>query len=160
VALERSDPETLKNLYIPLWLLAGGVTVGVIAAFIREGYDVRAALTRVGMELILGTIFLLAGILVAAKVRGINLGNFWIAVFKVAAISVAPSALLAMCMPFLNHIPFGGWIGWIGAFAFYFALLGVLFDLDQSDTWYCVIVIVIVKGLLLFLMAWGIGKWL
>jgi len=153
----KSDPETLKNLTIPLWLLAAGVPIEIIAAFIRER-DLRAALTRVALELFLGTSVMLAGILAAAKLRRIDLGQFWIAVFKLAAISVAPSALLSIFSPFLNHIPFGGIIGWVGAFAFYFALLGVLFDLDESDTWYCVFVIFIVNVAVYFLLLWWMAR--
>src|SRR5207302_1026833 len=127
--------------------------------FIREGHDVRAALLRVAIELFLGTTIMLAGILAAAKLRRINLGSFWIAVFKLSAISVAPSALVAIFTPFLNYIPFGGIIGWIGQFIFYFALLGVLFDLDESDTWYCVAVILFVRVAAYFFLAWAINRW-
>src|SRR4051812_40205452 len=52
-ALAKSDPDILKNQTIPLWLLAVGVVVEIIAAFIREAHDVRAALLRVAIELFL-----------------------------------------------------------------------------------------------------------
>ena len=45
----------------------------------------------------------------------------------------------------LRFIPFGGLFGWIGEFILYFALLGALFDLDESDTWYFVWVVFLVK---------------
>src|SRR5207249_2030428 len=73
--------------------------------------------------------------------RAIALGPFWVAVFKLAAVSVAPGATVALLTPALNFIPLGAILGWIGEFALYFALLGVFFDLDESDTWYCVCVI-------------------
>src|SRR5688500_5198978 len=31
----RSDPDTIKNLYMPLWLLGGGIVIEVAAALIR-----------------------------------------------------------------------------------------------------------------------------
>jgi hypothetical protein len=39
-------------------------------------------------------------------------------------------------------------------FVLYFALLGALFDLDQSDTWYCVIIIFLVYLGVYFLLLW------
>jgi hypothetical protein len=153
----KAEPETIKNLYMPLWLLAGGVVIEVVAALLRQG-RLERALIEVAIEIIFGTAIMLAGILLAAKFRGIDLGRFWTAVFKLSAISVAPSALGALASPLLNVIPFGGLIGWIGEFVLYFALLGALFDLDESDTWYCVFVIFLVRLGVYFLMLWGLGR--
>src|SRR5207248_5235114 len=105
-------PETIKNLYMPLWLLAGGVVIEVVAALLREG-SLQRALIYVAVEILFGTIVMLAGILLAAKLRGIDVGQFWIAVFKLSAISVAPSALGDLVSPVLRIIPFGGILGWI-----------------------------------------------
>lgn len=151
----RAEPETIRDLYLPLWLLGGGVLVEVIAAVIRER-QFAAALIHVGVELSVGTTLMLAGILLAAWLRNIDLGRSWVAVFKLAAISVAPAAAVSLVTPLLNFIPLGGLIGWAGAFVFYFALLGALFDLDQSDTWYCVCVIFLVRLAVYFLLL-GIG---
>ena len=140
----KAEPETIKNLYMPLWLLAGGVIVEVVAALLRQG-SLNRALIYVAVEIVFGTIVMLAGILLAAKLRAIDLGQFWTAVFKLSAISVAPSALGDLASPVLRFIPFGGLFGWIGEFILYFALLGALFDLDESDTWYCVFVIFLVR---------------
>jgi hypothetical protein len=43
-------------------------------------------------------------------------------------------------------------LGWAGEFVLYFALLGALFDLDQGDTWYCVLVIFLVRVAVFFTM--------
>jgi hypothetical protein len=145
------DPETIKNLHFPLWLLGAGVAVQVVGAWIRyRQFDI--ALTSVGLGLILGTALMLAGILLAARFRGIDLGNFWTAVLKLAAISVAPGALVLICAPALHFIPLGFLIGWAIEFVLYFALLGALFDLDESDTWYCVWVIFLVRLAVYFAM--------
>ncbi len=140
----RADTETVKNLYMPLWLLGGGVVIEVIAGFLRTN-DSTHAVIYVGIELILGTLIMLIGIFLAAKIRGIQLGNFWTAVLKLAAISIAPSALIDLAGSILRFIPFGFLLGWAAEFIFYFALLGALFDLEESDTWYCVIVIFAVR---------------
>jgi hypothetical protein len=149
----KAEPETIKNLYMPLWLLAGGVVIEVVAALLRQG-SLDRALIYVAVEILFGTIVMLAGILLAAKFRGIDLGQFWTAVFKLSAISVAPSALGDLASPVLRIIPFGGILGWIGEFILYFALLGALLDLDESDTWYCVFVIFLVRLGVYFSMFW------
>ena len=147
----KSDPETIKNFYMPLWLLSGGIAVEVIAAFLVQG-SLGEALTYVGINLILGTVLMLVGILLAARLRQIDLGQFWTAVFKLAAIAVAPSAAWTIIAPITSFIPLGWIIGWIITFALYFALLGALFDLDESDTWYCICVIFLVRLSVYFLL--------
>jgi hypothetical protein len=158
-ALGKSDPETIKNLYMPLWLLGGGVVINVVAALFRERGNLSAALITVGIQMTFGTVLMTLGLLLAAKPRGIALGRLPIALLKIAAISVAPAALVALFSPVLDHIPLGGLVGWLGEFVFYFALLGVFFDLDQSDTWYCVFVIFVIHVAVYFLLMWGLGKW-
>jgi hypothetical protein len=154
----QSDPETLKNLHMPMWLLGGGVAIEVVAALLAQRGGIVAALATVAAQLIVGTVFMLIGILWAVKFRGIALGPFWIAVFKIAAISVAPAAPVAIFTPFLNHLPLGGLIGLAAEFVLCFALLGVLFDLDQSDTWYCVCVIFIAHLAVYFSLEWAMRK--
>jgi hypothetical protein len=139
-----AEPETIKNFYMPVWLLWGGIVVETAAAFLRRG-NTQVALAGLGIGLVAGTALMLIGVLIAARIRQINLGTFWTAVFKLAAISVGPGAIVTLLSPLLNHIPLGGLIGWVGEFVLYFALLGALFDLDQDDTWYCIVVIFLVK---------------
>jgi hypothetical protein len=152
-----AELETIKNLYMPMWLLGGGVAIEVVAAFVRLR-RLDLALQHVGLGMILSTVVMLAGMLLAARVRGIDLGNFWTAVFKLSAVSIAPWAVLTLFTPVLNVIPFGGLIGWVLGFAFYFALLGALFDLDQEDTWYCVCVIFLIRLGVYFLFLWAPWK--
>jgi hypothetical protein len=140
-----ADPETIKNLYMPMWLLGGGVVIEIAAAFLHGG-GAADAMLDVGIELILGTAVMLAGILLAAKLRHIDLGRFWIAAFKLSAIAVAPAAVGDLVWPILRFIPLvGGLIGFAVEFVLYFALLGALFDLEESDTWFCVWVIFLVR---------------
>lgn len=154
-------PDKTKDLYMPLWLIGGSTAVefGVVAF---AAWNVRGAffMTAAGMtaQLVLGTFFMLVGVLIAARVRGLNLGPFGVAVLKLAAISVAPGALMTFMGIFLNHLPLiGPLINWVIGFCMYFALIGALFDLDQSDTWYCVCVIFLVKLVTFFAVAFGIG---
>ena len=150
-ARKEFDERTLKDLHLPLVLLCGGIVIEVIAAFVRAR-NFGPAMRHVGIDLIVGTGLMLAGILVAARFRGIELGRFWTVVLKLAAITVAPSALARLATPVLNFVPLGWLVGFVGEFVFYFALLGVLFDLDESDTWYCVWVIFLVRLAVYFML--------
>src|SRR5215216_1866835 len=46
----RSDPETIKNFYMPIWLLGGGVAIEVVAAMLSS--RPQAALRDVGLQII------------------------------------------------------------------------------------------------------------
>ena len=153
-----AEPETIKNLYMPLWLLGGGVAIEVVGALIRGPFP--RAVVLVGLNLILGTAVMLVGILLAARWRAIDLGHFWTAVFKLAAISVAPGAAVTLLSPALSFLGLlGGLLGLILEFVLYFALIGALFDLDQSDTWYVVLVIFLVRLVLYFaVLAWVMSR--
>jgi hypothetical protein len=153
------DERRLKDLQLPLVLLCGGIVIEVIAAFLRMR-NFEPAMRRVGAELIVGTVLMLVGIVVAARLRGIELGQFWTAVLKLAAVTVAPSAIVRLATPVLDFVPLGWIVGLVAQFVLYFALLGVLFDLDESDTWYCVCVIFLVQlGVYFLLLAVG-WKWM
>ena len=149
-----AEPEVVRNLYMPLWLLGGGVAVEVIAVLLRRP-DARAVFA-IGANVIVGTALMMGGILIAARLRGIDLGRFWNAAFKLAAISIAPAAAVTLITPMLRFVPLGGLLGFAVQFVLYFALLGALFDLDQSDTWYCILVIFLVQVTFYFAML-GLG---
>jgi hypothetical protein len=145
-----ADTDTIKNIYMPLGLLAGGVLIEIVDATMRSP-NPGPALRTVGFDLAISTVAMLIGILLAARFRSINLGPFWIVVFKLAAISVAPSAVVDLVGPLLQLIPIvGGLLGLAVEFILYFALLGALFDLDESDTWFCLCVIFLVSLLISF----------
>jgi hypothetical protein len=154
-----NDPEHIKNFYMPLWLLGGGVAVEIAGAFFRSR-NLQTGLTEIGVSLIFGTPLMLIGMILAAKGRQIDLGqNFWIICLKLCAIAVAPGALVTLFSPVLNHVPLvGGLVGWVVLFCFYFALIGALFDLDESDTWFCVCVIFLVRLFVYFVMIYFVGS--
>jgi hypothetical protein len=99
-----------------------------------------------GKELILDTALMLVAVLIAGRLRRINFGPLPVAVMKLCAIAIAPDAAGVLLMPLAVLIPILGGLGvWVVCFCLYFALIGALFDLDQSDTWYCVCVIFLVN---------------
>jgi len=139
-------PDKTIDYHLPLGLIAGGTLIEVVAALIR-GHRSPAGftpyLTTLGLQLVVGTATMLIGVLIAARFRGIDLGKLPTAVMKLAAICIAPGALVTLLSPALAFIPFGFLLGFLGQFILYFALLGTLFHLDESDTWYCVCIIFI-----------------
>ncbi len=149
----RVDEQILKDQYIPLWLLGGGVAIEIVAAFLSRG-TMEMALKTVGIDLVIGTLFMLAGIFLTARLCRFELGSFWTVVLKLSAISVAPGAVVHLATPLLIFLPLGMLLGWAAQFCLYFAFLGMLFDLQESDTWYCVCVIFLLRlGVYFGLMA-------
>jgi hypothetical protein len=150
----RADEHTVKNFYMPLWLLGVGAAVEVIGMLLRR-QGLLWAMVHLGIEIGVGTLLMFFGILLAARIRDITLGPIHLTLFKLAAISVAPDAALTLLTPALMLIPLGFLIGLVGEFIFYFALLGALFDLDEGDTWYCVWVIFLIRVIVYVSLVWG-----
>jgi len=153
-ASAKAEPEAIRNFYMPLWLLGGGAAVKVIS--LAFSHSMLSALIVIGVDILVGTSVMLIGVMIAAKLRQFDLGKFWLAVLKLAAISIAPSAAVALATPALNVIPGGFILGFIVEFIAYFVLLGAFFHLDESDTWYCVSIIFLVHVGVYFLLR-GMG---
>jgi hypothetical protein len=119
------DTETLKNRHIPLWLLGGGAVIELISSLIWERGGLGAAMNHVVIVIVGGTVLMMIGVFLAAKIRGIQIGSFWTAALKLAAISVAPGAVGDLLLPIAILVPFFGELAVLGVhFVLYFALLG------------------------------------
>ena len=152
-ATDAYFPDKTLDFHLPLALIAAGSVIELAAALIRGRYSPAGFtphLTQLGLGLVLGTATMLVGVLIAARVRGIELGKLPTAVMKLAAVCIAPGALITLLSPAIAVIPFGGILALLGQFVLYFALLGTLFHLDESDTWYCVCVIFVIDVALYF----------
>ena len=136
--------ETVRDLYLPLWLLGGGVAAEVVAAAVYHGRPGQA-IGEVVVNLVVATPLLLVAVVLAARVRQIGLGSRPTALLKLAAVTVAPAAVVDLFGGILTILPFGFVLGWIAQFVLFFALLGALFSLDESDTWYCLCVMFLVR---------------
>jgi hypothetical protein len=146
-------PDRTLDYHLPLALIAAGTFIEVAAALIRghrSPFGFAPHLIGLGLHLVVGTATMLIGVLIAARFRGIELGKFPTAIMKLAAICIAPGAAVTLLSPALAVIPFGFLIGLAGQFILYFALLGTLFHMDESDTWYCVCVIFVIDVALYF----------
>jgi hypothetical protein len=145
--VEMYFPDRVKDLYMPLALIAGGTVIELGQAVLRRGGidQLFATIVGVGVYMIVNTVLMLVGIFIVAKLREISFGPLPTAVIKLCGISIGPGAFGGLVGAMLAWIPLGGLIGWLVAFVLYFALLGALFDLEESDTWWCVIIIFAVK---------------
>jgi hypothetical protein len=138
------DTETIRNLYMPLGFLVAGLLIELGAAYLRSP-TIRMAAVDLSLTLIVRTGVMMVAMLIAARFRQIELGLLPVVLLKLAAVAVGPSGLMLLVQPMLWLIPlWGGLIGLVLLFALFYALLGAFFDLDESDTWYCVMVMFIV----------------
>jgi hypothetical protein len=146
--LDRLFPDKVKDFWLPLWLIAGGTVVEIIYTLIFSRFGrggLRAAASHLGMNVIVTTGIMLVAILIAGKLRHINFGVLPVAAFKLCAVVLGSLGITHMLGPVLGFFPFiGGLLQGLLAFACYFALLGALFDLDESDTWYCTCIMILV----------------
>ncbi len=141
-------PDRVKDLYIPLALIGAGTVIEVAMAFFgrRGGVDsAESAVLRVGIYMIINTVLMLVAIFAVAKLRDISFGPLPTAILKLCGISIGPGAIGSLAGFMLAWLPFGGIVGWILGFVLYFALIGALFDLDEPDTWWCVVTIFLTK---------------
>ncbi len=154
-AVDRLFPDRVKDLYMPLALIGGGAIVHIGYALLNwsRGATFIRAMADLGMSTIVGTALMLLAVLIAAKFRGIVVGPLPVAVLKLAAVAIGPSATAILVAPLFLLLPFiGSLLLWVAQFVMFFALLGALFDLDESDTWYCVAVMFLVNLAVYFAM--------
>lgn len=135
------DEEKLKNLYAPLWILGGGMVVLLLAAWLQPFVPIERLLPFLAKQIGATETLVFVGIAATATFRRIKLGPPAIVLLKLSAISVGLCAVSDVFDLPLAFLPGGGLMRSIGEFALSFALIGVLFDLDESDTWYCVAII-------------------
>ena len=139
------DVEKLKKQAGPLWILGVGLSIEALLTLLRARVDPAAAMIHLFVGVGVDTVLMVAGVMIAAKIRQIDIGSFGSAVLRLAAVSIAPAALNDLFAPLVFFIPLAGLGLFIVGFAIYFALLGMFFNLDESDTWLCVWVIFLIN---------------
>lgn len=139
------DTEKFKNLHAPLALVAGGMLVFFLFTWHRVGASsLQSAMLSIWGEILLAIPLMFLGIFVVSRLQGFKLGPVHLAVLKLLAILIGPDAVMMLLSFPLEFIPLGFLVNWVIGLCLYFALFGVFFDLDQQDTWYCVITIMLV----------------
>lgn len=141
------DPDVLINRQIPVILVGAGLAIRFIYAWWAAPSSrlLPNVFGEVGLSLMLSTGLALVCVFAASYIRGFKMGSLGEAVLKLMAVSIAPSAAMLLLSVPLHFIPFGVLGVWGIGFCLYFALLGLFFDLDQEDTWLCVILIGVVN---------------
>jgi len=151
VAVEHYFPDRVKDLYMPLALIAAGTVIDVAMQLFSPGArrsSLAGALAAVGLAMIVQAAIMLATVFVVAKVRGISFGPVPTAILKLCGISIGPGAIGSLIGLVLGFLPIiGAVVGWVSGFILYFACIGALFDLDESDTWAVVISVFFAKVL-------------
>ena len=176
-ALEEREDDAgsneLYDLYLPAGMIALGVLIVFCQAYFAQTFDAYGgatggfltAITAVGATLLVSVPLLLGGLMAAAKIGGIGFGPIHLAIFKLTAISLGPSAIADMIAVLLTWtIDETGWAaGMFALFAkigIYWALIAALFNLDLGETMLTVVVIyfvqwfaaVLIGAFLLFMM--------
>jgi hypothetical protein len=148
---DRYFPDRIRDLWLPVALIGGGTVIEFGSALLHGRGSLETAargVALVGLGMLVNTVLMLVAIFIVAKLRDISFGPLPTALLKLCAISITPGAAAA----FVSWLPLGGLIGLIVSFIVYFALIGALFELDESDTWWCVIIVFGVKLLVVFII--------
>ncbi len=136
-------PARTLNVQIPIYLLAGAVAARTAFALVFRsgGVSAEQALMKLGMEMLVMTGVLFVAMQIAARFREIDLGSAPIALLKIAAIAVASRVLEPFLGPVSRLIPVvGGLLLIVAEILLAIALIGALFELDESDARYCVLI--------------------
>jgi hypothetical protein len=144
------DTEKVTKQILPLWILTGGLLVEGFVAFLHARSNPTPAMIHLFVSVGAGTLLMMAGVMIAARVRQIQFGSYASAALRLSAVVVGVAAVNDLLAPLAGFIPFGGLGLLLVSFALYFALLGAFFDLDESDTWYCICVIFLVHLVVYF----------
>jgi hypothetical protein len=146
--VSRWFPDRVRDLYLPLGLLAGGTVVEIIATLVFNGARATtlvSMLRSMSVSLVLSTGIMLVAILLAGKLRHIDYGRLPVAILKLSAVVVGTIGITLTLGVIFMMVPIFGWFLFLALpFVCYYTLLGALFDLDASDCTYTCFVMIIV----------------
>jgi hypothetical protein len=146
LVVDRYFPDRVKDLYLPLVLIAGGTVIEVAIAVFGRSMPLYKAGAAVGLYMLIHAAIMFVTALFAAKVLSISFGPIPTAIIKLCGIAIGPGAIGSLLGVMLGFIPIvGALIGWLCGCILYFATIGALFDLDEGDTFYVVIFIFFAK---------------
>ena len=150
---DKSFPNKVIDLYAPLCVFGASVgieSIAILLAVNKTGLPASAFAGDVVIQMAFILICLSLGVFLCAKTYQIKLGPLPSALLKLLAISVAPGTAMDLMSVPLHFLPLLGTVlNWLFGFILYFALLGVFFDMDQEDTWRCVMTIFFMRIMVL-----------
>ncbi len=164
---EGAQPNPYLDFTLPMILLGIGLVLAIGDAFVqtRGGLSFIAAIIGVIIATVINVILIVIGLLVAAKIAGINFGPVGTAILKMAAIYLAPTTLGNLVTQVLGGDMAVTILGNAVSIVLYWGLLSYLFKLDGQQTMICVFCIgllrllaaMLVVGAVLAAMGSGMG---
>jgi hypothetical protein len=146
LVVDQYFPDRVKDLYLPLALIAGGTVIEIAITVFGRSMPLWKAGAAVGLYMIIHVAIMFFTALFAAKVLSISFGPIPTAILKLCGIAIGPGAVGSLLGVMLAFLPIvGPLIGWLAGCILYFAMIGALFDLDESDTFYVVVFIFLAK---------------
>lgn len=135
-----TEGDRLRNLYVPIVI----VLIGCGAVFGRLMYfrlfgapDPIRAMRSTGFMLAWNVAVMLLGAYAIAQFTGITFGPLSTATIKLAAIAVAPHAVIFLVELIFVRQLYGTLLGWLGGGAIVWLLFLYLFDLDFQEALIC-----------------------
>ncbi len=146
-ALEDHDDEVGSSRFIDLWLPLILIVVGLTVRFIEQlsfaanpTEGVVGAVIAIGVELAINIPMLLVGMILAVKLLDVAFGPLGMALYKMVAVVIGPTALGAIIAYLIGGI-MGAFVGWFVTFGVYWTLLSVLFDLEGLEALYLIVIL-------------------
>jgi hypothetical protein len=141
-------PDRVRDLYLPVGLIAFGTVVEVIASWAfagPRGFSLTALLRDLGADLVIATAIMLAAILLAGKLRQIDFGKLPVAILKLSAVVVGTIGISFTFGVTLGLIPILGYaMALLMPFVAFYTLLRTLFDLDEPDANFTTVIMIAV----------------
>ena len=145
-----TEGNRLRNLYLPIVIML----VGCAAVFGRLMYfrlfgapDPAAAMRATGFMLAWNVGVMLLGAYAIAQLTGITFGPLSTATIKLAAIAVAPHAVIFLVELIFMRQLYGTLLGWLCGGAIVWGLFLYLFDLDFQEALICAGVTTVLRWL-------------
>jgi hypothetical protein len=135
-----TEGDRLRNLYLPIAIMlvgCAGVFGRLMYFRLFGGPDPIAALRSTGFMLAWNVGVMLLGAYAIAQFTGITFGPLSTATIKLAAIAVAPHAVIFLVELIFVRELYGTLLGWLAAGAIVWGLFVYLFDLDFYEALIC-----------------------
>lgn len=143
-ALADREDETGPSRFVDLWLPLILIVVGLVVRFLQQlsftddpTIGVVSAATTIGLELAIKIPMLLLAMILAVKLLDVAFGPLGAALYKMIAVIIGPTAIGAIIAHLIGGL-MGDFVGAFAAFAVYWTLLSVLFDLDGIESLYLI----------------------
>jgi hypothetical protein len=140
---EMLDPSTVREIWIPLGLLAAGLVLNCIDIMYATRNPPHPAILGVFLAVLragLSTSLIVGGIFLSTLMFDVCVvGQFSRSILRICGIAIAPSALYGILSYMIGGVA-GSTAGVLISIAIYAALFHFLLNLDLKDTSVCVLI--------------------